>query len=75
MSEDRMITSESIAGIALKAARLLASGKIDPATATRIGAATQRALDDLSRAGKELEDKSVAELIQIETMLTLADRG
>jgi hypothetical protein len=38
MSEDRMITSESIAGIALKAARLLASGKIDPATATRIGA-------------------------------------
>jgi hypothetical protein len=74
MSEDRMITSESIAGIALKAARLLASGKIDPATATRIGAATQRALDDLS-AGKTVEDKSVTELIEAEKVLTQADRA
>jgi hypothetical protein len=69
-----MITSKSIAGIALKAARLLSTNKIDPATATRISTVTGRALDDL-REGKALADKSVAELIQIETMLTLADRG
>jgi hypothetical protein len=69
-----MITSKSIAGIALKAARLLATGKIDAATATRIGTATRRALDDLS-AGKALEDKSVAELIEAEKILKLADRG
>ena len=73
MSEGHMITSKSIAGIALKAARLLSTGKIDPATATRIGTVTGCALDDL-REGKALANKSVAELIQIETMLTLADR-
>jgi hypothetical protein len=74
MSEDQMITSKSIAGIALKAARLLATAKIDAATAARIGTATRRALDDLS-AGKAWEDKSVAQLIEAETALTLADRG
>ena len=69
-----MITAESIAGIALKAARLLASGRIDPATATRIGTATQRCLTAL-REGKTLDDKSVAELVEVEKMLTEADRG
>jgi hypothetical protein len=63
ISEDKMITSKSIASIALKAATLLATGKIDAITATWIGAATQRALNDLS-AGKALEDKSTAALLE-----------
>jgi hypothetical protein len=69
-----MISSKSISGIAMKAALLLASGKIDAATASRIGTATQRALADLHE-GKAVEDKSAAELIEAEKMLTQADRG
>jgi hypothetical protein len=69
-----MITPEWIAGIATKAARLLASGKIDAATATRIGAATQSALTAL-RAGETVEDASVTELLEAERMLTRADRA
>ena len=69
-----MITSEWIAGIALKAATLLSKGKIDPVTATWIGSATQRALTAL-REGKTVEDKSVTELLEAEKMLTQADRG
>jgi hypothetical protein len=69
-----MTTSEWIAGIALKAARLLASGKIDTAAATRISAATQRAPTAL-REGKTVEDKSVTELLEAEKMLTGADRA
>jgi hypothetical protein len=62
-----MTTSEWIAGIALDAARLLASDKIDPGTATRIGAATQEALIIL-REGKSVKG------IENEKMLTRADR-
>lgn len=69
-----MITSESIAGIAIRAATLLASGKIDSATATRIGAATQRAQTAL-REGKTVEDKVVTELLEAEKMLTQASAG
>jgi hypothetical protein len=63
-----MITTESIGQIAMKAARLLASGKIDNAIARRIVTATDRALEAL-RAGKTMEDKSVAELLEAEKML------
>jgi hypothetical protein len=68
MSEYRMITAESIGQIAMKAARLLASGKIDNATARRIITATERALNAL-RAGKAMEDKTVAELLEAEKIL------
>jgi hypothetical protein len=74
ISEDRMITSKSIAGIALRAAELLASGKIDAATASRIGTATQRAQTALHE-GKKVDDKSVTELLEAEKMLTHATRG
>jgi len=69
-----MITSESVAGIAMRAATLLASGKIDSATATWIGAATQQAQTAL-REGKTVEDKVVAELLEAEEMLTQAGAG
>jgi hypothetical protein len=69
-----MITPKSISGMAMKAALLLASGKIDATTATRIGTATQRAIADLHE-GRAVEDKSAAELIEAEKMLTQADRG
>jgi hypothetical protein len=69
-----MISSKSISGIAMKAALLLASGKIDAATATRIGTATQRALTDL-REAKAVESTPVTELLEVEKMLTQADRG
>jgi hypothetical protein len=69
-----MITSKSVAGIAMKGAELLASGKIDAATASRIGTTTQRALTDL-REGKAVEDNSVTQLLEAEKMLTQADRG
>jgi hypothetical protein len=68
MSECRMITAESIGQIAMKAARLLARGKIDTATARRISTAAERALNAL-RAGKAMEDKTVAELLEAEKIL------
>jgi hypothetical protein len=68
-----MATSEWIAGIAKRAATLLASGKIDAATATRIGAATQLALTTLEE-GEKVDDKSVIELRNAEKTLTQADR-
>jgi hypothetical protein len=63
-----MITAESVGQIAMKAARLLASGKIDNATARRISTAAERALNAL-RAGKAMEDKTVAELLEAEKIL------
>jgi 20S proteasome alpha/beta subunit len=69
-----MATSDWIAGIAKRAATLLASGKIDAATATCIGAATQLALTTLEE-GESVDDKSVAELRIAERTLTQADQA
>jgi hypothetical protein len=69
-----MITSKSIANIALTAALLLSNDRIDASTANWIGAAAQRALEHLEE-GAWVDNKSLSELLEAEKILTRADRA
>jgi hypothetical protein len=75
MTDDHVITTETIGDLAMKAARLFAAGKIDNATSKRVISVSRRALRTL-RSRKPIDDKSVAELLEVvETLNEIETTG